>query len=247
MAQRHTPLASEPIEPEVCTLDVRLQVLHQVPFFADLSHTQIAEINRVFMAEGYSADETIYVAGDAANRLYVVATGKVKLLRHTLVGQDVLLDILAPGEFFGSLAALGTEAYPDTAQAQTGCCVLSIAGDEFQNILQHYPMVALRVLTLIAERLKAAHETIRQLSAHSAEQRIAAILLKLAEKVGEAGEKGILIQMPLSRQDIAALTGTTSETASRILSQFRKEKLINSGRQWIAVTDQEGLAALAEG
>ncbi len=244
--RRQTPLEIEPVQPEACTLDMRLQVLHQVPFFADLSHAEVEEINRSFTAHGYQADETVYFAGDTAHRLYVVATGKVKLLRHTLAGQDVLLEILAPGEFFGSLTVLGDEHYAETAQAQTGCCVLGIAGDDFQSILQCFPAVALRVLTLTAERLKAAHETIRQLSAHSVEQRIAAVLLKLAEKVGEEGEEGLLIQMPLSRQDLAALTGTTVETASRTLSQFRKEGLIRSGRQWIAVTDQEGLASLTE-
>lgn len=247
MARRHTPLEPEPVEPQACTLDVRLQVLHQVPFFVDLDHPQVAEINSVFTAHGYQAGETIYFAGDTATRLYVVATGKVKLLRHTLAGQEVLLDILASGEFFGSLAALGDEAYADTAQAQTGCCVLSIAAEDFQSILERYPPVALKVIDLTAARLQAAHETIRQLSAHSVEQRIAAVLLKLAEKVGEESEEGLLIQMPLSRQDVAALTGTTVETASRVLSQFRKNGLIQSGRQWIAVADQEGVAALAEG
>jgi CRP/FNR family transcriptional regulator, nitrogen oxide reductase regulator len=247
MSSRHTPLESKPVEPEACTLDVRLQVLHRVPFFANLSHTEVAEINHSFTAHGYQAGEIIYFTGDGANRLYVVAMGRVKLLRHTLAGHDVLLDILAPGEFFGSLATLGDEVYPDTAQAQTGCCVLGIGSEQFQAILQRHPAVALRVLALTAERLKAAHETIRQLSAHPVEQRIAAVLRKLAEKVGEESAEGLLIQMPLSRQDIAALTGSTVETASRILSQFRKDGLIRSGRQWIAVVDQAGLAALAEG
>jgi CRP/FNR family transcriptional regulator, nitrogen oxide reductase regulator len=247
MSHRQTPLESEPVAPQTCTLDVRLHVLHQVPFFADLSHAQVDAINRSFTASGYEANETIYFAGDAAARLYVVATGKIRLLRHTLAGQDVLLDILAPGEFFGTLSILGDDVYVETAQAQTGCCVLSIDGGEFHSILQRYPAVALHVLALTARRLKAAHETIRQLSAYSVEQRIASIVLKLAEKVGEESGEGILIQMPLSRQDIAALTGATVESASRVLSQFRKDGLIRSGRQWIAVVDREGLAALVEG
>jgi CRP/FNR family transcriptional regulator, nitrogen oxide reductase regulator len=247
MPRRKTPLESEPVEPKACTVDVRLHVLHQVPFFADLSHTEIAEVNHSFVAVAYQTDETIYFAGDVAERLYVVATGKVRVLRHTLAGQDVWLDILAPGEFFGSLTDLGDDVYVDTAQAQTGCCVLSITREEFQSILRRYPPVVLRVLTLTAARLKDAYETIRQLSAHSAEQRIAAVLLKLAEKLGEESGEGLLIQIPLARQDIAALAGTTVETASRILSQFRKDGLIRSGRQWIAIADQEGLALLAEG
>lgn len=244
--RRRTPLEAEDVEPQMCTVDLRLEILSQVPFFAGLSAGEIAEVNALFREEGHTPGETIYFVGDPAMRLYVVAAGKVKLMRHTLSGQDVLLDILTPGEFFGSLSALDDEEYRDTAQAQTMCCVLRIAAEEFQTILQRYPSVALRVLDLMAERLRAAHETVRQLSAHSVEQRIAATLLKLAEKLGEEKEEGLLIQVPLSRQDLAEMTGTTPETASRVMSQFRTAGLIRSGRQWVAITDRAGLSAIAE-
>lgn len=244
--RRRTPLETEDVEPQMCTIDLRLEILSQVPFFAGLSPHEIAEVNALFREAGYTPGETIYFAGDPATRLYVVAAGKVKLMRHTLSGQDVLLDILTPGEFFGSLSALGDEEYPDTAQAQTTCCVLGVAAEDFQTILQRYPSVSLRVLDTVTERLKAAHEAVRQLSAHSVEQRVAATLLKLAEKLGEEKEEGLLIQVPLSRQDLAEMTGTTPETASRIMSQFRKAGLIRSGRQWVAITDRAGLSAIAE-
>lgn len=243
--RRQTPLETEDIEPQMCTVDVRLDILSQVPFFASLSLDDVAEVNSLFREEGHAAGETIYFAGDPATRLYVVAAGKVKLIRHTLSGQDVVLDILTPGEFFGSLSALGDGEHPDTAQAQTMCCVLGIAAEDFQTILERYPGVAVRVLNMVTARLKAAHETVRQLSAHPVEQRIAATLLKLAEKLGEEQDDGLLIQVPLSRQDLAEMTGTTSETASRVMSQFRKVGLVRSGRQWVAILDREGLAEIA--
>jgi CRP/FNR family transcriptional regulator, nitrogen oxide reductase regulator len=243
---RHTPLKSEAIQPHMCSTELRLQLLGQVSFFAGLSGAELAEVNQYFRETGFQPQATIYFAGDPATRLYVVAIGKVKLLRHSLSGQDVLLDILTPGELFGSLAALGNPEYPDTAQAQTACCTLVIDAGDFQRILRRFPAVALQVLEMTAARLQEAHTTIRQLSAQPAEQRIAAVMLKLAEKAGEPGPEGLLIQMPLSRQDIAELTGTTTETASRILSQFRKAGLIGSGRQWIALKDPDGLAAIAQ-
>ena len=129
----------------------------------------------------------------------------------------------------------------DTAQAQTTTCVLTISGDDFQTILLRYPHVALAALRITAARLKDAQDMIQQLSAHSAEQRIAAMLLKLSEKVGEPQKDGVLIQMPLSRQDLADLTGTTPETASRVMSQFRQAKLIRTGRQWVSILDRQRL------
>ncbi len=243
--RRSTPLKTEDIEPQVCTVHLRLEILSQVPFFANLSVENVAEVNKLFHEEGYAAGETIYLAGDPATRLYVVATGKVKLIRHTLSGQDVLLEILTPGEFFGSLSVLGDEEYEDTAQAQTMGCVLGIAANDFQDILRRHPSVAITALDIVTQRLKAAHEMIRQLSAHPVERRIASVLLKLTARLGETQEEGLLIQMPLSRQDLAEMTGTTTETASRVMSRFQKDGLIRTGRQWVAIADYDALSAIA--
>jgi CRP-like cAMP-binding protein len=244
--RRKSPLKSEGIEPQMCSVDLRLEILSQVPFFAGLPPDAITRINQLFREQGYTAGETIYFAGDPATRLYVVASGKVKLIRHTLGGQDVLLDIMTPGEFFGSLSALGDDEYSDTAQAQTEACVLGIGSEDFRTSLGAYPFIAITVLDIVTQRLKAAHEMVRQLSAHSVERRIAYTLIKLGQKLGEEKEIGLLIQMPLSREDLAAMTGTTTETASRIMSQFQKDNLIRSGRQWVAITDRKRLADLAE-
>jgi CRP-like cAMP-binding protein len=127
----------------MCSVELRLDILRRIPFFAGLAAQDITAINGQFHERGYAAGKTIYLAGDAAERLYVVAVGKIKVMRHTLAGQDVVLGVLAPGELFGALSALGDADYPDTAQALTPCCVLEIAAEDFQAILRRYPVVAL--------------------------------------------------------------------------------------------------------
>jgi CRP-like cAMP-binding protein len=244
--QRSTPLKLETIEPQMCSVHTRYKVLSQVPFFRMLSAQDISEINKLFQEQGYRPGQPIYFAGDPAARLYIVAVGKVKLLRHTTSGQDVVLDILIPGEFFGTLSVLGQAEYPETAQAQTDCCILGIDAADFQTILRRHPPVTLTALEIIGQRLKAAHETIQQLSAYPVEKRIAFTLLKLADKVGQRQVEGLLLQIPLSRQDIAEMTGTTLETASRVMSQFQKDDLIRTGRQWVAITHYAELAALVK-
>jgi CRP/FNR family transcriptional regulator, nitrogen oxide reductase regulator len=244
-SRRKTPLEIEEIEPAACTVDLRLQILQQLPFFASLAPAGIAAVNEQFRDRGYRPGETIYHSGDAGTHLFVVAAGKVKLLRHTVTGQDVLLEILVPGEFFGSLAPVAGDIYPETAQAQTAVCVLTIGSDAFRDILQAWPAAAMSVLDLTAARLQEAQETVRQLSAYPVEQRIAVTLLKLADKLGEQAEVGYLIQMPLSRDDLAQMTGTTMESASRVMSQFQKEGLVRSGRQWIAITNRSRLETIA--
>lgn len=243
--RRKVPLEPEEIEPHTCSVAMRLEILGKVPFFASLPPEELAGVNPLFREQGYEPGEFIYYAGDEAARLYVVASGKVKLVSHTLAGRDVLLDLLTPGEYFGSLATLGEALYADTAQAQTAVCALGIGADAFRGILDSSPAVAVRVLDVMAGRLRDARERIRQLSVHSVERRLAYTLLKLAGKFGQPKEVGLLIQVPLSRDDLAEMAGTTTETASRVLSQFQKDGLIDSGRGWVAVTDQAGLEAIA--
>lgn len=244
--RRNSPVKLNPIETHMCGLDVRLSILHRAPFFAALPHEDVEQINLLFREYGYGQGETVYFSGDSARHLYIVASGQIKLLRHTLTGQDILVDVLSPGDFFGTLSTLDEAAYPDTAQAQTPVCVLTISAEDFRTILARYPSAALTVLDITQRRLLDAHEMLRQLSASTVEQRIAYVLFKLADKLGEASDEGLLIQMPLTRDDIAQMTGATAETASRVMSQFQKDGIINSGRQWVAIADRDRLAALAE-
>lgn len=243
--RRKSPVEVDTVEPHLCSIELRLEILGRVPFLAPLSPPELEAANKRFREHGYEEGEVIYFSGDPATHLYVVASGQVRLTQHSLSGKDVLLDVLAAGEFFGSLAMRQDETYAETAQAQTAACVLAIGAQAFRDLLHESPQVALAVLDLTAERLQAAQERVHRLSAHPVEQRIAAVLLNLAAKLGEPRREGLLIQTPLSREDLAQMTGTTPETASRIMSQFQKEGLIESGRQWVAITDREQLAAVA--
>ncbi|MEM5775991.1 MAG: Crp/Fnr family transcriptional regulator, partial [Anaerolineaceae bacterium] len=180
------------------------------------------------------------------DRLFVVADGKMKLFQHAAGGREVLLDLLSRGEFFGTLTVLGAETYPDTAVAQTPACILSIRAGEFEEILQAHPALALKALKMMTDRLADAHERVRQLSSYPAEKRIAVTLLKLVRKFGHQQEGMLLIDVPLSRDDLAEMTGTTPETASRIISQFQTAGLLTSGRQWIGVLEIDRLEKEAE-
>lgn len=243
--RRKSPLTIHVTESHQCSVDMRLKILGQLPFFQGLAQTDLEVINRSFQEVGYDVDEVICFAEDPAERLFVVADGRVKLVRHTLAGKDVLLDILTTGEFFGSLASLGDDLYPDTAQAQTPVCILSIGKEAFRGILDRYPTVTIKVVDIMAARLRAAHERVRQLSVSPVEGRIAHVLLVLSEKFGKQSQVGLLIQVPLAREDLAAMAGTTSETASRIMSQFQKDGLVEAGREWVAVLDRDRLERIA--
>lgn len=243
--KRETPLRNISLKGHHCTVGLRLEKLGMVPFFKILSETQLREVNGKFTANHYAKGATIYRQGDVSTTLRVVVAGNVKLISHTTEGEDVLLDMLEPGDFFGNLSTGKREVYNETAETQTSACILSTRLSDFRKIMNQYPSVAMSVLDITADRLNASRQRIRHLSTMPVTMRIAHILVTLADKFGEPNRQGLLIQLPLSRKDLADMAGTSTATASRVMSRFQEEELITSGRQWVAITDESGLLRLA--
>lgn len=235
--RRTTPLSPELIRAPHCSTELRLNILHQVPFYRGLSHKGLTRIAGDYRDIGNEPGDTIYRSGTTVTHAYVIATGKVKLIVHSDKGQNVLLDVLGPGEFFGILPVGNTtKTQTDTAIALTHTCVLAIGAMELREILEQHASVAIRLMEILTNRLEQSRERIRQLNVFSVEERLAYTLIKLAEKMGEPGTEGLLIQTPLSRADLAELAGTTPETTSRIVHQFETLGLIRTGRKWVAVS-----------
>ncbi|MEP7137518.1 MAG: Crp/Fnr family transcriptional regulator [Chloroflexota bacterium] len=244
MVRPKSPVRLDWVDPAVCSLDYRLKIIGRLPFFKHLPADAISKIDALFRDRDVSADGRIYFEGDEADHLYLMAMGKVKLVRNAASGREVLLDILHGGEYFGTLALLGGRVHTETAIAQTDCCILQISSAGFENILSAYPDVTRKVLEAVSQRLTEAQDVVKQLSVYTAEQRIAAALLRLAGKVGETHGQDVLIQLPFSRQDLAAMTGATTETVSRTMSRFAEAGLIKSGRKWVTITSTKQLEEL---
>ncbi|MFC7294026.1 Crp/Fnr family transcriptional regulator [Marinobacter aromaticivorans] len=244
--KRTTPLDDVQVSPDGCSPDLRARILGNAPYFRGLPAQAIKAVNSLFRSVDYPAGAPLYHQGDPAEALFLVAHGRVKLLQHSASGNEVVLDLLSQGEPFGGLATLGRRRYPQTAVAHTACCVLTITTADFRHLIRTYPEVALSALDGVARDLEAAHDVIRSLSTLPVEARIAQVLTDLADRLGEADDSGILIQSPLSQQDLAAMVATTAATVSRIISSLRRRGYLETGRQWIRICDRDGLAQLAE-
>jgi len=244
MARRVSPVRLDWIDPAACTVDYRLKIIGRLPFFKHLPAAAIRDINALFHDRGYGAGETIYFEGDEAQHLFLTAMGRVRLSRSTTAGREVVLDMLHGGEYFGTLKVLGAATYAETAVSHTDTCILQISSSDFETVLSRHPDITLKVLEAVGRRLEESREVVKQLSTCTIEQRIASTLLRLATKLGEPREQGELIQLPFSRQDLAAMTGATVETVSRVMSRFTESGLVQSGRKWVAVADRKGLEAV---
>lgn len=246
MVRPKSPVRLEWVDPAVCSLEYRLKIIGRLPFFKQLSAEIVSNINSLFHDQEVHANDRIYFEGDKAEYLFLVALGKVKLARNSLSGRELLLDILHSGEYFGNLAGFDGQDYLETAIAQTDGCILRISSVNFEKILKDHPEVTRRVLEAVNQRLAEWQEIIHQLTAGSVEQRIAYSLMRLAGKLGESRGRDVLIQLPFSRQDMAAMTGSSAETVSRVMSHFAEEALVKSGRRWVTVLDIGKLEQLAK-
>jgi CRP-like cAMP-binding protein len=235
--RRRSPIENEQVETAQCSDELRFQIVRALPFLRSLDDREILSASAQFREKGYEAGQTIYSAGFPAAHLYLVAAGKVKLIQQTAEGRSVVLDVLGLGEFFGHLSGSNQDRYQHSARALGPTCALVMSGRDFRRILNKHPAVAIDVLNVVAARLEFAQDTIRSLSSDPVEKRVASVLLRLGEKFGRRKDVGLLIELPLSREDLADMSGTTTETASRIVSALHRQGLIRAGRRWIAIVE----------
>jgi CRP/FNR family transcriptional regulator len=224
----------------------RRDILAALPVFAGLSERDWEKIADLFSERQYQKDDYIFLEGEAPEALYFVKTGKVKVLRHSTDGKDVVLRVCGPGGMLGTVGTFDGGGYPGTAQVIEDCAVLVVARNDCLTLVNRYPVFALWVIADLGSRLRSSAEQIRSLAVERVEQRIARVLLKLAETAGTTTPEGRVIEMPLTRQDVADMTGTTVETAIRVMSKFRRAGLIRTRRGKVVLVDEGALEEVSE-
>lgn len=246
-SRRTIPLAEISL-PHECPRPVRHYVLARAPYFVGLDEKELDGIDRRMRTMTFPAGSPIYRTGDIADALYVVAEGRVKVSQVTVDGTETVVDILVPGEMFGAMGALGEPYHVQSASALVGTCVLRIGQGDFRDVLAADARIGLRVLDDVAARLTRAQLDMGSQSTDTVGQRVATALLRLADKLGKSrGADGIVLEVPLSRSDLAGLARSTPETVSRVMSRWKKQGIVDSGRRWTALLDVERLKSEADG
>lgn len=177
----------------------------------------------------------IFREGDPPDHLYTLRRGRVKLVKLSPNGEEIILEILRAGEPLGALAVLDGQPYPATAVAMTEARLFRIPRPRFMEILRKEHPIAEKVIADLAARLREAW-SLRIIAREKAQQRILRLLLKLAQRFGRPAPLagGVMIDLPLTRREVAELAGTTVETAIRILSRLSRAGLLaQSGRRII--------------
>jgi len=221
--------------------------LKSIPVFATLADREIQTLATATVEETRRAREYIFMEGDPARWFCVVKSGHVKVVRHSRTGKDVVLDLLGPGEVFGGVAAIERTPYPASVQATESAVILKVPADAMIALSERYPMIIKEIALMIGRRLRTAHDSVKSLAVDPVEARLAAALLRLAEREGTRDGRGLALPFHLTRQSLADMSGTTVETTIRILGRWLKDDVVRDEGGRLVLTDLGALRALAAG
>jgi CRP-like cAMP-binding protein len=225
----------------------RLQVLKKSLFFSSVPEAIQREIGSLFAEESFERDDYVFFEGDKPEWFHIVKEGRVKLVKHSDTGKDVILQVFALGDMFGEVSLFDHKPYAASAQAMEPSTVMKLARKDFLLFFGRHPFIATEMIMELGRQLREAHATIKSLAVDRVEQRIAIILLKLAEKMGTPQKEGMMLNLSLTRQDLADMAGTTVETTIRVMSRFTKTKLIKQVTGKILLLNPQALQRIAEG
>jgi CRP/FNR family transcriptional regulator len=217
----------------------------RVSLFRDLAPGERQEIQELFLEQRLARDQVIFLEGDAAEYVYIVCEGKVKIVKQAPGGREMILEVFAPTDVFGG-ATLLLPRHPATAVSMEPGTLLRLPRLEYLALLKRFPPMALQIIELLRQRLSEAHEAIRGLAAERVEIRVARLLFKLADKTGVPGNGGTRLGLQLTRQDVADMVGCTLETAIRVLSRWQKEGHIKTQEGVITILKRQELGRLLE-
>ncbi|MBA7613962.1 CRP-like cAMP-activated global transcriptional regulator [subsurface metagenome] len=217
----------------------KVEILRRSFIFSDLNDDEIGELANLAIERSFMPNEFIFWDGDASEWFYIVAEGKVKVLKHSSLGKEFVIAFFGSGEMFGEVAVFENKPYPASAQAVTETKVVGIKRDKFLSFLANRPQVALKIINILSGRLRDAQSRLRDLAGERVEQRLASVLLMLSAKLG--------LTLPFTRQEIAEMVGTTTETAIRVMSQLKDRGIISTVRGKVIILDEEKLRLLSEG
>ncbi|WP_262029259.1 Crp/Fnr family transcriptional regulator [Microvirga sp. Mcv34] len=217
-----------------------------LPIFAGVEPDSLDEILREAQSIRYPKGSSVFQQDQEASSFFILLHGHLRVMKVTPDGQQIVVRFVAPGEIFGIAVAMGRSTYPATALAVVDSISLVWPAAAWPRLTAKHPSLAINTMQSVGNRLQDAHTRVIEMSTEQVERRVAHALLRLAQQAGRKGQDGIEIDFPISRQDVAEITGTTLHTVSRLLSAWEDQGLVNGGRQRISIKNPHKLFLLAE-
>lgn len=210
-----------------CGERIMSNILKSIPLFSSLNDTELDAIQKLSVIKKYPRDQIILLEDEEGDSLFIIIKGKVKVVTYSENGKEVIFSILSDNDFFGDMSLLDGKPRSASIVTMTGTTIQMIRRPEFNRLLVDHPRIALRLLEVLAGRLRKADERIESLALLDVSGRIAGVLLQLAEERGITQDNQVLIKGRPTHQELANMVGTTRETVTRVLKQLENKSYIS--------------------
>lgn len=227
--------------------DIDRSLVRALPLFANMQDAELDRLLARATMRRVPMGEAVYEQGQKATQFFLLLHGRLKVTQVTPEGQQIIVRVVHPGDLFGFAQALQRNDYPGTPIAAAESLVICWPNEVWGSFVEQNPHLAVNAMCTIGQRLQEAHTRIREMSTQEVERRVAHAVLRLIEQAGKREPDGVRIDFPLTRQDVAEMTGTTLHTVSRLFSAWESQGIVKGGRQKLLVRDAERLQALADG
>jgi len=204
----------------------KLSLLQSVPIFSELSPSDLNKIAERMIQRTYTKGQMILLEDDLGQTFFVIAGGSVKITRLSDDGREVILAMLGESDFFGEMSLLDGAGRSANVVALDSSEVLTLARNDFLEILQEYPKISISLLEELTQRIRKSDQQIESLSLSDVEQRIGITLIRLAEELGTIKHGSVKINNLPYQQDIANMAGTSRETVSRTFKLLEEKGLV---------------------
>ena len=220
--------------------------LASLELFQGLAPPALHEVLGVARVRRISRETRIFSQGNPGVRAHALVEGSVHISQSGSDGAQTVMRFIGPGEMFGTVALFTDGRYPADAIAVAHSLEVSWSEGELLELMGRHPKIAINVIRIIGKRLQEVQDRVRELSTQRAERRVAHAVLRLARQAGHSTIDGTAIEFPLRRKDVAALSGTTLHTASRILTGWEKAGLVLTRNQRLTIRGTAEIARIAE-
>lgn len=209
--------------------------LQKVPIFSGLTAAEMIEVSMTATHKKYKKGENIYLEGETAEKLFVINAGKVKISKLSEEGKEQIIRILQAGDFMGELSIFTNSPLKNNAEAVEATTVCTIDSKKIKELIEERPGIAIKILKELSMRLEKTESLIESLGLRDVEQRVADILLKLMDEDN-------VVDLSISKKDLAAHIGMSQETLSRKLTNFQEKGFIKQqGQRKIIILNKEAL------
>ncbi|HYK51195.1 MAG TPA: Crp/Fnr family transcriptional regulator [Terriglobales bacterium] len=213
-------------------------------FFCDLPKQTVADLDKIKHASVFAQGAVLFVEGQSPRGVYIICSGRVKLTTTSRDGKTLILRIAQVGEVLGLHGTVSGKPYELTAETLQPCQLDFVKRDDFLKFLQGHADACLQAAQHLSENCQSAYEMIRSLGlSHSVSEKLARLLLEWASD-GEETNEGIRIKIALTHEEIAQLIGTSRETVTRVLGEFREKEFAHLRGSTLLIRNKAALEKL---